>query len=314
MASDRRVPGWRAPCSGSGSSSSEKWSHATGDWRRPASRWARSLRQRSTSRTTGRSWRGGPRSGDDRARHLPVRRRAFAAWRWTRSASPIPPVRGRPSSTSPSRYTPGRWWPWQGRTGRARRRWPSSWPASTPATEAPSAGTGWSSPTSTPTSPAAAWPSSSRTSCATSCRRGRTSGWAAGRRWRTTPPRGSRSQAGAHHFLSRLSARYDTWLGPEFEGGTDLSIGQWQRIALARAFFRGAPFVILDEPTAALDARAEHELFARIREEVWLAPSVGFEPTHPPPEGGALSPELRGPADLRLRGDGISRRAGGGRR
>ena len=54
-------------------------------------------------------------------------------------------------------------------------------------------------------------------------------------------------------------------LGRQFDGGHDLSIGQWQRIALARAYFRGAPFVILDEPTAALDPRAEHELFERIR-------------------------------------------------
>jgi ATP-binding cassette subfamily B protein len=51
-----------------------------------------------------------------------------------------------------------------------------------------------------------------------------------------------------------------------FAGGADLSVGQWQKIAVARLFFRDAPFVILDEPTAALDARAEHELFARIRE------------------------------------------------
>src|SRR5437762_13408357 len=49
-------------------------------------------------------------------------------------------------------------------------------------------------------------------------------------------------------------------------GGTDVSIGQWQRIALARAFFRDAPLVILDEPTAALDARAEHDLFTRMRD------------------------------------------------
>src|SRR5438874_2941159 len=47
-------------------------------------------------------------------------------------------------------------------------------------------------------------------------------------------------------------------------GGKDVSIGQWQRIALARAFFRDAPLVILDEPTAALDARAEHDLFTRM--------------------------------------------------
>jgi len=71
--------------------------------------------------------------------------------------------------------------------------------------------------------------------------------------------------AGAHDFLRALPEGYDTFLGPEFEGGTDLSIGQWQRIALARAFFRDAPFVILDEPTAALDAKAEHELFGRVR-------------------------------------------------
>ena len=47
--------------------------------------------------------------------------------------------------------------------------------------------------------------------------------------------------------------------------GSDLSIGQWQRIGLARAFFRDARFIILDEPTAALDARAEHDLFQAIR-------------------------------------------------
>jgi ATP-binding cassette subfamily B protein len=72
-------------------------------------------------------------------------------------------------------------------------------------------------------------------------------------------------QAGAHEFIGRLPQGYDTMLGKMFEGGEDLSVGQWQRIALARAFFRDAPFVILDEPTAALDARAEHALFESIR-------------------------------------------------
>jgi ABC-type multidrug transport system fused ATPase/permease subunit len=72
-------------------------------------------------------------------------------------------------------------------------------------------------------------------------------------------------QAGADGFLSALPQGYDTVLGPEFEGGQDLSIGQWQRVALARAFFRDASFVILDEPTASLDARAEAELFDSIR-------------------------------------------------
>jgi ATP-binding cassette subfamily B protein len=73
-------------------------------------------------------------------------------------------------------------------------------------------------------------------------------------------------RAGAHSFISGWDDGYATILGPVFAGGKDLSVGQWQRIALARAFFRDAPFVILDEPTAALDARAEHDLFSRIRE------------------------------------------------
>ncbi len=72
-------------------------------------------------------------------------------------------------------------------------------------------------------------------------------------------------QAGADGFLAALRAGYETMLGPEFLGGTDLSIGQWQGVALARAFFRDAPFIILDEPTAALDPKAEHELFRRVR-------------------------------------------------
>jgi ATP-binding cassette subfamily B protein len=72
-------------------------------------------------------------------------------------------------------------------------------------------------------------------------------------------------EAGAHEFLNNLDAGYDTRLGPEFLGGTDLSTGQWQRMAVARALFRDCPFVILDEPTAALDPRAERELFEGIR-------------------------------------------------
>jgi ATP-binding cassette, subfamily B, bacterial len=68
-------------------------------------------------------------------------------------------------------------------------------------------------------------------------------------------------RADADDFLAGLPEGYETMLGREFAGGYDLSIGQWQRIALARAFFRDAPFVILDEPTAALDARAESRMF-----------------------------------------------------
>jgi ATP-binding cassette subfamily B protein len=73
-------------------------------------------------------------------------------------------------------------------------------------------------------------------------------------------------RAGAAGFVADLPAGYETLLGPEFEGGHNLSIGQWQRVALARAFIRDAGFVILDEPTASLDARAEHDLFESIRD------------------------------------------------
>lgn len=73
-------------------------------------------------------------------------------------------------------------------------------------------------------------------------------------------------QAGADAFLTELPNGYETRLGRQFEGGQELSIGQWQRVALARALFRAAPFVVLDEPTAALDARAERALFDAIRD------------------------------------------------
>ena len=57
-------------------------------------------------------------------------------------------------------------------------------------------------------------------------------------------------------------------LGRRFEGGVDLSGGEWQKIALARAYMRDAQVLILDEPTAALDARAEYEVFKRFSELV----------------------------------------------
>jgi ATP-binding cassette subfamily B protein len=71
--------------------------------------------------------------------------------------------------------------------------------------------------------------------------------------------------AGTVGFLERLPNGLETPLSPIFEGGADLSGGQWQRVALARALYRDAPLVILDEPSAALDPRAEHELFAALR-------------------------------------------------
>ncbi len=72
-------------------------------------------------------------------------------------------------------------------------------------------------------------------------------------------------RAGAADFLTALPDGYDTRLGRRFLHGHELSIGQWQRVALGRVFFRDAPLVIMDEPTASLDARSEHELFKTMR-------------------------------------------------
>jgi ATP-binding cassette subfamily B protein len=80
------------------------------------------------------------------------------------------------------------------------------------------------------------------------------------------PVEAAARSAGASGFIDRLSASYDTVLGRRFAQGVDLSMGQWQAIALARAFFRKADIVLLDEPLSALDARAEAEWFERVRE------------------------------------------------
>lgn len=77
--------------------------------------------------------------------------------------------------------------------------------------------------------------------------------------------RAAAENSGAARLLERLPAAYETLLSKEYAGGVDLSLGQWQRVALARAFIRDAPLVILDEPSASLDARAEHELFQKVR-------------------------------------------------
>lgn len=70
----------------------------------------------------------------------------------------------------------------------------------------------------------------------------------------------------AHGVIERLPREYDQMLGRRFEGGVDLSGGEWQKLALARAYLREAQVLILDEPTAALDARAEYEVFERFNE------------------------------------------------
>jgi ATP-binding cassette subfamily B protein len=71
-------------------------------------------------------------------------------------------------------------------------------------------------------------------------------------------------RAGAGDVVDALPAGLDTQLGPSWPGGVDLSGGQWQKLAIARAMMRRAPLLlVLDEPTAALDAETEHRLFER---------------------------------------------------
>ncbi len=70
----------------------------------------------------------------------------------------------------------------------------------------------------------------------------------------------------ADRLIDRLPLRYEQPLGRRFADGVDLSGGEWQRIAIARAYMRDAALLILDEPTAALDARAEYEVFERFKD------------------------------------------------
>ena len=70
----------------------------------------------------------------------------------------------------------------------------------------------------------------------------------------------------ADGVVARVPGAYDQMLGRRFEGGVELSGGEWQKVALARAYMRDAQLLILDEPTAALDARAEYEVFLRFSE------------------------------------------------
>jgi ATP-binding cassette, subfamily B, bacterial len=70
----------------------------------------------------------------------------------------------------------------------------------------------------------------------------------------------------ADGVIEKLGGGYEQMLGRRFEGGVDLSGGEWQKLALARAYLREAQVLILDEPTAALDARAEFEVFQRFNE------------------------------------------------
>lgn len=73
-------------------------------------------------------------------------------------------------------------------------------------------------------------------------------------------------QAGVDDVINRLPQGYDTMLGKLFDGGHELSIGEWQKVALARAFLRNSQILIMDEPTSAMDAKAEAELFERFHQ------------------------------------------------
>lgn len=90
-------------------------------------------------------------------------------------------------------------------------------------------------------------------------------GWIEGRHDR---PRivDSAEKSLAADVVRRLERGYDHMLGRRFDGGADLSGGEWQKIALARAYMRDAQLLVLDEPTAALDARAEYQVFQRFSE------------------------------------------------
>jgi ATP-binding cassette, subfamily B, bacterial len=70
----------------------------------------------------------------------------------------------------------------------------------------------------------------------------------------------------ADEVIARLGGGYEQMLGRRFEGGVDLSGGEWQKLALARAYLRDSQLLILDEPTAALDARSEYQVFQRFAE------------------------------------------------
>ena len=75
--------------------------------------------------------------------------------------------------------------------------------------------------------------------------------------------------SGADDVISTLPHGYETILGKWFEDGEELSIGEWQKVALARAFMRDAQIIVLDEPTSSMDAKAEYELFQSFRQLVF---------------------------------------------
>ena len=73
-------------------------------------------------------------------------------------------------------------------------------------------------------------------------------------------------KSGAVKFIPSLPEQYDTQLHREWSGGIQLSLGQWQKIAISRIFMKDFPLVVLDEPTASLDPNAEYEIYKQFRE------------------------------------------------
>jgi ABC-type multidrug transport system fused ATPase/permease subunit len=82
-----------------------------------------------------------------------------------------------------------------------------------------------------------------------------------------TAMRAAIAKAGARDFVERLPRGYDQILGTDYEDGEQLSGGQWQKLAIARAFYQSAPVLIMDEPTSAIDAEAELEIFDNLAAE-----------------------------------------------
>jgi ATP-binding cassette, subfamily B, bacterial len=74
-------------------------------------------------------------------------------------------------------------------------------------------------------------------------------------------------KSGASEFIEQLPNKYDQVLGKEFEDGEEISGGQWQKLAIARAFYEEPPVLILDEPTSAIDAQAEYEIFSNLEKQ-----------------------------------------------
>jgi len=74
--------------------------------------------------------------------------------------------------------------------------------------------------------------------------------------------------SGAHEYIKGFKYQYDTMMGKMFDEGHEVSIGQWQKLATARAFYSPSKFLILDEATSALDAVAEKDLFDTFRQHI----------------------------------------------